>query len=160
MTDKNTLVENRENLALFIASGAYVGAAPAAPGTFGTLAALPLWWLLGHLSAAWFFLLLFLLIILAVWAAGQAERILHQPDSGVIVIDEIVGLLLAAALVPFTWPHVLAAFLLFRFFDILKPFPVSWCDQNLHGGFGVVVDDLVAGIMAHLVLRLLMTVGL
>ncbi len=159
MIEKNISAEKWETLALFIASGAFVGAAPAAPGTFGTLAALPLWWLLSHVSAAWFFLLLLLLTILAVWAAGQAERILHQPDSGVIVIDEIVGLLLAAALVPFTWPHVVAAFLLFRFFDILKPFPVSWCDQNLHGGFGVVVDDLVAGIMAHLVLRLLMMAG-
>ena len=151
--------ETRENLALFIASGAYVGAAPVAPGTFGTLVALPLWWLFGQLPGGLSLVLLLLLILVAFWSAGEAEKILHQADSGVIVIDEIVGFLLTTVLIPFSWPHFIAAFLLFRFFDILKPFPVNWCDENLHGGIGVVVDDLVAGVMAHIVLRLLLVIG-
>ncbi|MEA2109366.1 MAG: phosphatidylglycerophosphatase A [Pseudomonadota bacterium] len=154
------LTETRENLALFIASGAYVGAVPIAPGTFGTLMALPLWWFFNQLPAWLYLFLLLLLILVAFWSAGEAERILHQADSGVIVIDEIVGFLLTTVLISFSWPRFIAAFLLFRFFDIFKPFPVNWCDENLHGGIGVVVDDLVAGIMAYVVLRLLLVMGL
>lgn len=154
------LTETRENLVLFIASGAYVGAVPVAPGTFGTLMALPLWWFFNQLPAGLYLVFLLLLIMVAFWSAGEAERILHQVDSGVIVIDEIVGFLLTTVLISFSWPRFIAAFLLFRFFDILKPFPVNWCDENLHGGIGVVVDDLVAGIMAYIVLRLLLVIGL
>ncbi|MCK4378589.1 MAG: phosphatidylglycerophosphatase A [Deltaproteobacteria bacterium] len=157
---KFMLTETRENLVLFIASGAYVGAVPVAPGTFGTLMALPLWWFFNQLPAGLYLVFLLLLIMVAFWSAGEAERILHQVDSGVIVIDEIVGFLLTTVLISFSWPRFIAAFLLFRFFDILKPFPVNWCDENLHGGIGVVVDDLVAGIMAYIVLRLLLVIGL
>jgi phosphatidylglycerophosphatase A len=154
------LTETRENLVLFIASGAYAGAVPVAPGTFGTLMALPLWWFFNQLPAGLYLVFLLLLILVAFWSAGEAERILHQVDSGVIVIDEIVGFLLTTVLISFSWPRFIAAFLLFRFFDILKPFPVNWCDKNLHGGIGIVVDDLVAGIMAYIVLRLLLVIGL
>ena len=154
------MTETRENIVLFIASGAYVGAVPVAPGTFGTLMALPLWWFFTQLPVGLYLVLLLLLILVAFWSAGEAERILHQADSGVIVIDEIVGFLLTTVLISFSWPRFIAAFLLFRFFDILKPFPVNWCDENLHGGIGVVVDDLVAGIMAYIVLRLLLVIGL
>jgi len=154
------LTETRENLVLFVASGAYVGVIPVASGTFGTLVALPLWCLFNQLPVGLYLVLLSLLILVAFWSAGEAEKILHQADSGVIVIDEIVGFLLTTVLISFSWPRFIAAFLLFRFFDILKPFPVNWCDENLHGGFGVVVDDLVAGIMAAVVLRLLIMIGL
>ena len=154
------MTEARENFVLFIASGACVGAIPVAPGTFGTLVALPLWWIFNQLSVDLYLVLLVLLILLAVWSAGEAERILHQADSGVIVIDEIVGFLVATIFVPVTWSNFIAAFLLFRFFDILKPFPVNWCDKNLHGGIGVVLDDLLAGVMAAVVLRLLLMIGL
>ena len=145
---------------MFIASGAYSGVVPVAPGTFGTLLAFPLWLLFNQLPVGLCLILLLLLILVAVWSAGEAERILRQADSGVIVIDEVVGFLVTTFLISFSWPRFIAAFLLFRFFDILKPFPVNWCDENLHGGFGVVFDDLVAGSMAYLVLRLLLMIGL
>ena len=154
------VAETRENLILFIASGAYAGAVPVAPGTFGTLMALPLWLFFNHLPTGFSLALLLLLVLVAFWSADKAEKILHQADSGVIVIDEIVGFLLTTILISFSWPRFIAAFLLFRFFDIFKPFPVNWCDENLHGGIGVVVDDLVAGIMAYIVLRLLIVMGL
>ncbi|MBN2331575.1 MAG: phosphatidylglycerophosphatase A [Deltaproteobacteria bacterium] len=143
-------------MTVLLASGFFVGAVPVAPGTFGTLVAVPLWWLAGFLSPAAFFLLLLGVVILAVWVAAETEKILQVPDSGVIVIDEIVGFLVTTALLPFTWPTLIAGFLLFRFFDILKPFPVCWAEEKLAGGWGIVADDLLAGVMAHAVLRLIM----
>ena len=145
----------KEDWVLFLASGCGLGALPRMPGTWGSLGALPLWLLFSWLSNGWYLLLVLIISWLAVRVAGEAEKYLRVSDSPVIVIDEIAGLLLALTGVPLGWGAVLTAFLLFRFFDIVKPFPANWCEENLSGGLGVVADDLVAGIMTWIVMHLL-----
>ena len=125
------------------------------PGTWGSLGALPLWFLFSWLSNGWYLLLVLILSWLAVQIADAAGKSLRVTDSPVIVIDEIAGLLLALTGVPLGFGNALTAFLLFRFFDIVKPFPANWCENNLSGGLGVVADDLVAGSMAWMVMHLL-----
>ncbi len=146
-----------EDLAIFLASGFYAGGAPTAPGTWGTLVAVPLWLLLAVLLPPWLYIAALLLLVgVGIWAAETAERVLGEPDSGTIVIDEMAGFLLAVAGMPVGWPVALGGFLLFRFFDISKPFPVDWVERKFAGGLGIMLDDLVAGVLAHLVLRTLL----
>ena len=94
------------------------------------------------------------LFIVGVASAGSAEKILDRGDPGVVVIDEIVGVLIALAAVPLHPAAALAGFALFRLFDIAKPFPVGWVDRHLHGGLGIMLDDVAAGLYALLVLHL------
>ncbi len=145
---------SREDWILFLAGGCGLGALPFAPGTWGTLGALPLWLLLSGLGWGRYLFVVLLLSLAAIWLSGRAGRIFQVEDSPVIVIDEIVGLLLGLTGVSLSFGHALAAFLLFRFFDIVKPFPADWCDDNLGGGLGVVADDLVAGVMTWLVMTI------
>ena len=145
----------KEDWVLFLASGCGLGALPRVPGTWGSLGALPLWFLFSWLSNGWYLLLVLIISCFAVQIAGEAEKYLRVNDSPVIVIDEIAGLLLALTGVPLGFGNALIAFLLFRFFDIVKPFPANWCEENLSGGLGVVADDLVAGIMTWIVMHLL-----
>ncbi len=140
-------------LIMFIATGAYTGYLPKAPGTWGTLVALPLNLLLLLLPGQGYAISLAVILVLAVYTAGAAEKILDRKDPGAIVIDEIIGMLITligAPANPVVW---LMAFLLFRLFDILKPWPVSWADRHLNGGLGIVMDDLLAGVYAWLCLR-------
>jgi phosphatidylglycerophosphatase A len=126
-----------------------------APGTVGTLGALPLAWAVARLEplpAAAFLLAFF---ALSVHAAAQAGRFWRVVDAPGIVIDEVLGYLVAVAFLPFTWPVALAGFLLFRLFDILKPWPISWIDR-WKTGLGVVLDDVAAGLFAWAWLRLLL----
>ena len=144
----------RDKAIVFLATGAWIGFSPVAPGTFGSLAALPfclLLSLLGHGMAAF---CLLLSIGLAVWAAHHAEKIIGRNDPGSVVIDEICGMAVAMFALPFTLTNALGAFALFRVFDILKPFPVRWADRQLSGGIGIVMDDLIAGLFTNLVLRM------
>lgn len=145
----------KDDWVLFLASGCGLGALPRAPGTWGSLGALPLWFIFSGLSNSWYLLLVLIISWFAVVIADEAGKCLQVTDSPVIVIDEIVGLLLALTAVPLGFGNALAAFLLFRFFDIVKPFPANWCEDNLPGGWGVVADDLVAGIMTWVVMHLL-----
>lgn len=145
----------RDDWVVFLAGGCGLGALPGAPGTWGSLGALPLWLLFSFLSPGWYLLLALLLALVAVPIADRAGELFAVEDSPVIVIDEVAGLFLALTGVSLSFTHAFVGFLLFRFFDIIKPFPADWCDQNLAGGLGVVVDDLVAGIMTWLVLQLL-----
>ena len=146
-------------LILFLATGAYSGYAPVAPGTVGSLAALPLIFLsaqLLHVSSILQTVVLVLAIVGACWVAGAAERHLGEHDSGKIVVDEIVGFLTATALLEMTLPRLLVAFFLFRLFDILKPPPARYFDRQVPGGVGVVLDDVCAGIYANLIVRVLL----
>ncbi len=145
----------KDDWILFLASGCGLGALPRMPGTWGSLGALPLWILFSWLSNGWYLLLVLILSWLAVQIADAAGKSLRVTDSPVIVIDEIAGLLLALTGVPLGFGNALTAFLLFRFFDIVKPFPANWCENNLSGGLGVVADDLVAGSMTWMVMHLL-----
>jgi len=140
-------------LIMFIATGAYTGYLPIAPGTWGTLVALPLNLLLIRLSPEGYGISLLILFLVGVYTAGSAEKILDRKDPGAIVIDEIIGMLItliSAPPQPFVW---LMAFLLFRLFDIVKPWPVSWADRHLNGGLGIVLDDVLAGGYAWLTLH-------
>lgn len=125
------------------------GLAPVAPGTFGTLASVPLAYLVGQFAAPGQIAVLLGLSVVASWAAAETGRALGVVDSGRIVIDEVAGYLVAMLLVPATWPNLLAAFVLFRFFDILKPWPASFFDRKVKNGVGVVLDDLAAGVYAR-----------
>lgn len=142
-------------LILFLATGAYLGYAPVASGTFGSLAALPLIFVFATLTPAVQFLALGVFIGVACWLAGAAEGYLGEHDSGKIVIDEVAGFLCATAWLDLTPTRLLLAFALFRLFDILKPPPARYFDRQVTGGLGVVFDDVVAGLYANLALRLL-----
>ena len=143
-----------DRLFLFIATGAGSGYLPKAPGTWGTLVGLLLWWPLAGLSLTAYLATVAVLFIVGVASAGAAEKILDRGDPGVVVIDEIVGVLIALAAVPLHPVAALAGFALFRLFDIAKPFPVGWLDRHLHGGLGIMLDDVAAGLYALLVLHL------
>ncbi len=143
-----------DRLLMFIATGAGSGYLPKAPGTWGTLVGLLLWWPLAGLSLAAYLAAVAVLFIVGVASAGAAEKILDRGDPGVVVIDEIVGVLIALAAVPLHPAAALAGFALFRLFDIAKPFPVGWVDRHLHGGLGIMLDDVAAGLYALLVLHL------
>jgi len=142
--------------ALFLASNAGLGYSPVAPGTVGTLAGIPVYYLLSPLPAPLFALTWVGLLFLSFWVAGVAGRIYGVVDDGRIVIDELVGYLVTVAFLPFNWTTAVLGFLLFRFFDITKIPPARWFDRNLKNGYGVVLDDVVAGIYGAIVLRLLL----
>jgi phosphatidylglycerophosphatase A len=145
-----------ERIVIFLATGCYAGKLPMAPGTFGSLAALPLCWLLAQLGRPAAVMATVLVIAAAVWLAGAAERLLRQRDPGSIVIDEIAGMLVTFSGLPFTAFTATAGFVLFRVLDIAKPFPIGWVEKRLSGGSGIVMDDLIAGAMANLGCRLLL----
>jgi phosphatidylglycerophosphatase A len=130
--------------AYFLAFGFGSGLSPKAPGTFGTLVAFPLFWLLAGLSAPIFLAVVAALFVVGIWVCGAAGKALGVPDHGGIVWDEIVAMLLVLAFAPRTLAGFAAAFVLFRLFDIWKPFPIRWFDRRLKNGFGVMLDDLLA----------------
>jgi len=139
---------------LFLSSSAGLGYAPIASGTFGTLAGIPAYWLLAKLPPTLWLLTVVALFFLSCWVAGEAGKIYGVVDDGRIVIDELIGYLVTIALLPFTWKAAILGFFLFRFFDILKPQPARYCDRQIKNGYGVVLDDVVAGLYAALFLRL------
>lgn len=135
-----------------IAAGFGSGLAPRAPGTFGTLAALIPWWPLHFLAPEWYWLSIVLGIALGIYVCGKTARDLRTHDHGNIVWDEFIGVWIALAWLPIMNANLLnqglwigAGFLLFRLFDIWKPWPISWCDKHVHGGFGIMIDDIAAG---------------
>ena len=145
---------------LYIATGAGTGRLPWAPGTWGSLAGVILWLGLRWLPLFWYGGVVALLLVAGIVAAGAAEKILDRPDPTSVVIDEIVGQLIALASMGLYPSWILAGFLLFRCLDILKPGPVGWLDSHLHGGLGIMLDDVAAGFCTLLLLqgaRLLLT---
>ena len=140
-------------LGVFVATGAFVGYAPVAPGTFGSALGLAVLFVVRHsLSPSGEGATLVLLAGIGVWSASEAERHFGRTDPGYIVIDEVVGMLVTLAFLPVNAMGILVAFLLFRLFDIVKPWPARRFER-LHGGLGVMLDDVMAGIYAHLVMR-------
>jgi len=139
---------------MFIATGAYSGYLPKAPGTWGSAVGVLLWLVLCRLQPTSYWSILGILFVIGVFSAGAAEKIVDRGDPSLVVIDEIVGQLLALSLAPVHPAAALAGFALFRLFDILKPFPVGWVDTHLHGGLGIMLDDVVAGLYALAVLQL------
>ncbi|TWX54096.1 phosphatidylglycerophosphatase A family protein [Colwellia hornerae] len=132
----------------FLALGFGSGLLPKAPGTYGTLAAIPLYLLLAPASVTTYVAIVIIMSIAGIYICGKAAEDAGVPDHGAIVWDEIVGFLITMFLVPLTWQSLVVGFILFRIFDIFKPWPISYVDKNLHGGLGIMVDDILAGLAA------------
>ena len=146
---------------MVLATGFFAGHIPVAPGTFGSIVGLPFCFLLSKikLSIAIPFILIF--IFFAIWISSKAEKILKQNDPGCIVIDEMAGIMVTFLAIPFNAISAAAGFAIFRFFDILKPFPIRPIERKLAGGTGIVMDDLLAGVYSNIALRVLvMTTGI
>ena len=149
-----------KNPVCFLAFGFGSGLSPKAPGTCGTLVAIPLYLIAAHLSL-WAYLALTLLMFLTgAWLCGRCGQILGIEDHCGIVWDEFTGLFITLAGTPASPSVVIAGFVLFRLFDIFKPWPVSWLDRNVHGGLGIMLDDAVAGLFALSILSILLHFGL
>lgn len=139
----------------WLAFGFGSGCSPWAPGTFGTLAAIPVYLLLNN-APLWLYLFITLMMfIIGIWLCGKATEKLGVHDHSGIVWDEIVGYLVTMIAAPQGWLWILIGFILFRFFDILKPWPINIADKKIAGGLGIMVDDVVAGIFAFAVLQLI-----
>jgi phosphatidylglycerophosphatase A len=139
----------------FLSLGFGTGLAPKAPGTFGTLVGLPIFWLISSYSLNAQLILIMVLFVLGIYFCQVTGDALGVSDHGGIVWDEIVAMMLVLTFTPIHWFWWIVAFALFRLFDIWKPFPIRQLDANLKGGFGVMVDDLLAAIYAILVLKAL-----
>ncbi|MEH6543987.1 MAG: phosphatidylglycerophosphatase A [Porticoccaceae bacterium] len=144
---------------LVLAFGFGSGLVPKAPGTAGSLLALLLMPLLAMLSVPAYLLLLSLVIVAGVFICGYAAKALGVHDHGGIVWDEFAGLWLTLLFCPPQWLWWLLGFALFRFFDIVKPWPISWLDKHCGGGLGIMIDDLVAGVFAAAVLQTVVLVA-
>ena len=149
-------------LLVFFATGAYLGYAPVASGTFGTLAGVALYPVFDALRQRSLILYLITfggLIAAAIVIAGEAEALFGEKDSGKITIDEVAGYIAATLFLRPSAGVILASFLLFRFFDVVKLWPASYFDREARGGLGVVLDDVVSGLYANLALRAIAWLG-
>ena len=139
----------------FLALGFGSGLAAKAPGTFGTLAAVPLYLLMCQLSLPVYLALTVFSVIIGVYICDKAAKDMQVHDHGAIVWDEIVGFLITMFMVPVSWQSILIGFILFRVFDIFKPWPISFIDKNVHGGLGIMLDDVIAGFAALAIMHLI-----
>lgn len=139
----------------FLAFGFGSGLSPVAPGTAGTLAAIPLYLLLAQWPLWGYVLATLVISVAGIWICGESSRLLGVHDYSGIVWDEFAGFLLTMLAAPVGWGWIVAGFCLFRLFDVWKPWPVRVADRNIHGGLGIMLDDILAGIYAFLCLQLL-----
>jgi phosphatidylglycerophosphatase A len=143
-------------LILFLSSNAGLGYFPVAPGTAGTLAGIPFFYILATLPPAQYAAAWTVVLLVAIWASDRAGKIYGIVDDRRIVIDELAGYLVTVAFLPFSWSTAILGFVFFRIFDITKPPPASWFDRRVKNGLGVVMDDVVAGIYGAVALRLVL----
>lgn len=146
-----------DRLFLFIATGAYSGYLPKAPGTWASALTALLWLVaasFGPFGTVPYLIFVAAVFCIGVASAGAAEKLVDRPDPGLVVIDEVAGQLIALCAAPAHPLAALAGFVLFRIFDIFKPFPIRWFDQHIHGGLGIMLDDVVAGLYALALLQL------
>ena len=153
-----TFKELLSNPVHFLAFGFGSGLFPKAPGPAGTLLGILAWIFLVKLSLVTYIIIIVIAALAGIYFCGKTARDLNVHDHSGIVWDEIVGIWLAMILVPVTWGWILVSFLLFRFLDILKPWPISWIDKNISGGIGIMADDLLAGGFTAIVLYLTMKI--
>lgn len=139
---------------MFIATGGYVGNVPFAPGTFGSVLGLIVCFFLSLASVSVTALVIIALILVAVWASERAEKLIGKKDPGSVVIDEVAGMAITMIGIPFGVLTAISGFFLFRLLDIVKPPPVRIFQDELPGGAGIVMDDVAAGILANILLRL------
>jgi phosphatidylglycerophosphatase A len=150
MPDKHRKIQLHEikNPVVFVALGLGSGLSPVAPGTAGTLLTVPLVYFLQQQSLLTYLLVTLFVLFSGSWICGYAAKKLQVHDHSGIVFDEVAGFLITMFMVPIGWYWMLAGFLLFRSFDALKPWPISWFDKNIHGGFGIMLDDVIAGLVS------------
>ncbi len=139
----------------FLAFGFGSGLAPFAPGTFGTLVAIPLFLLMQPLALPWYLLIVLAITLFGIWLCGASAKKLGLHDPAGIVWDEIAGYLVTMIAAPAGWKWIIIGFILFRIFDIWKPWPINIADKKLEGGLGIMLDDIIAGIYALIVLQLI-----
>ena len=140
---------------LFLATGFGVGYSPIAPGTAGTLIAIPVYFFLSAIPSPIYEITLIGFFFLSAWISENVEVLFKRKDDGRIVIDEMMGFFITMLWVPKTARFIVIGFFLFRFFDILKPFPIRRLEKKIKGGFGVVLDDVLAGIYANIILQII-----
>lgn len=143
-----TLKQLLVNPVQMLAFGFGSGLAKKAPGTMGTIAAIPLYYVLIQYFEPAYLVVLIVVSVSGIWICGKAATEIGVHDHGGIVWDEIAGYLLTMYWVSFSWQNLIIGFILFRLFDILKPWPISWLDRHVDGGFGIMIDDVLAGLMA------------
>lgn len=137
----------------FIAFGFGSGAMPFAPGTFGTLMAIPFYFLVHELPLPFYLLFVLLFIVASAWISDIVSKKIHYHDHPGMCIDEFAGFFVTMIAAPSGWLWIAIGFLLFRLFDIWKPWPIGWIDKKIHGGIGMILDDVVAGIFAMVVMQ-------
>ena len=152
--NKVTFSQLLKRPACLLAYGFGSGLSPKAPGTMGTLVALPIYWLIQDVGLLSYLLITVVAFIAGIWICQQAVNWLEKDDPSAVVWDEIVGYLVTMIAAPAGWQWMLLGFVLFRFFDIWKPWPISCADRKLHGGFGIMLDDVIAGVLAAFILQL------
>lgn len=160
MTNKKTYIADLNRKVLtnpihFLAFGFGSGLAPVAPGTFGTLAAIPLFLFMQPLSLPIYLFITLLVSLVGIWVCGKSSDMLGVHDHSGIVWDEFAGYFVTMIAAPQGWIWIVIGFALFRLFDIWKPWPISVLDKKVHGGLGIMVDDILAGVYAWVCLQLL-----
>ena len=138
-----------------LALGFGSGLVPKAPGTFGTLAAIPLFLLFCGLSPLYYALVVLIVCLVGIYVCGATAKDIGVHDHGAIVWDEFAGFFITMFMIPVTWQSILAGFVIFRVLDILKPWPISIADKKLTGGFGIMFDDILAGALALIIMHLI-----
>jgi len=152
---QSKVVFNLKQPIQFLALGFGSGLAPKAPGTFGTLTAIPLFLLLTMLTPLNYLLAVVLMSVAGVYICGKAAADVGVHDHPAIVWDEFIGFFITMFMIPVSWQSILVGFILFRLFDILKPWPISFIDKNLSGGLGIMLDDILAGAFALVIMQLI-----
>lgn len=139
----------------FFATGFFSGTIHFAPGTMGTLVAIPFYLILQTLSLPLYAIFVLITFLIGIWLCGEASKPFKTPDHPSIVWDEMVGFWLTMFAIPFSGVNLLLGFLAFRLFDIWKPWPIGWVDKKIHGGLGIMLDDILAAIYANIILQIL-----
>lgn len=139
----------------FLAFGFGSGTLPIVPGTWGTVMAIPIFLLLAPYSLSTYTIITLVFFTIGVWLCEVTEKAIGVTDYSGIVWDEIVGFLFTMWAVPAGWAWVITGFILFRIFDMWKPWPISWCNKHIHGGFGIMFDDFLAAVPAWLILQII-----
>ena len=137
-----------------LGTGFGVGLIPKAPGTMGTVMAIPFYYVMQYGSVVVYLTVTMATFVAGIWICQITADWLKQTDPPAVVWDEMVGYLVTMTAAPTGWYWMLTGFVLFRFFDIIKPWPINWADKRFHGGFGIMLDDLIAGIAAAFLLQL------
>jgi phosphatidylglycerophosphatase A len=145
----------RDKAFMFLATGCFVGNIAFAPGTFGSLLGIPICLFLSRINLIYAIWGTVFFILFAIWIAQRAADLLKLKDPGCIVIDEIAGLAVTFLGIPFNIVSIATGFVLFRLFDIFKPFPIRYLERNISGGAGIVLDDVAAGIYGNIMLRII-----